>query len=109
MKTTRTKSPKVCVCQRCLGCGTLADGTRYYQASGAFGRRKDGTPRSDKRTVRLSTEAEFWRCMALMKTGKAIKIPRRQFIGQSPEVEKAVREIIEENLSDYFAADYTLK
>ena len=40
--------------------------------------------------------------MALMKSGSVIRIPRRQFIGYSPEVEKAVREIIEENLDEYF-------
>ena len=31
-----------------------------------------------------------------------IKIPKRQFIGMSPEVEREVREIIEDNLTDYF-------
>ena len=75
---------------------------KYYEASGSFGRRKDGSPRKDKRTVQLSTEAEFWKFMALMKVGKSIKIPKRQFLGASPEVESAVREIIEENLTDYF-------
>ncbi len=75
---------------------------RYYAATGAFGRRKDGSPRQDKRTVRLSDEAEFWRFMALKKVGTKIKIPRRKFLGAGPEVEKAVREIIEENLNEYF-------
>ena len=36
-----------------------------------------------------------------MKTGSTIKIPKRQFLGVSPEVEAAVREIIEENLNEY--------
>lgn len=76
---------------------------KYYESRGSFGRRKDGTLRKDKRTVQLSTEAEFWRLMALMKVGSAIKIPRRQFIGASPEVEKTVREIIEDNLNEYFS------
>ena len=75
---------------------------RYYEAQGAFGRRKDGSLRQDKRTVRLTSEAEFWRCMALMKVGSSIRIPRRQFLGASAEVEKAVVEIIERNLSEYF-------
>lgn len=74
---------------------------KYYETAGAFGRKKDGTRRNDRRTVRLSTEAEFWRCMALMKAGSTIRIPRRRFIGYAPEVERAVREIIEENLSEY--------
>lgn len=75
---------------------------KYYEASGSFGRRKDGTLSKDKRTVQLSTEAQFWKFMALMKVGSTIKIPKRQFIGAAPEVEKTVREIIEENLSEYF-------
>ena len=82
---------------------------KYYEASGSFGRRKDGSKRKDKRTVQLSTEAEFWKMMALMKVGKKIVIPRRRFLGTSPEVEKMVREIIEENLDEYFKYEYKLK
>lgn len=81
---------------------------KYYEASGSFGRRKDGSKRKDKRTVQLSTEAEFWKMMALMKVGKKIVIPRRRFLGTSPEVEKMVREIIEENLDEYFNHEYKL-
>ncbi len=75
---------------------------KYYEASGSFGRRKDGSLRKDKRTVRLGTEAEFWRLMALMKVGSKVKIPRRRFLGASPEVEEAAKEIIKENLTEYF-------
>ena len=75
---------------------------KYYEAQGAFGRRKDGSPRQDKRNLRLSTEAEFWRCMALMRVGAVIRIPRRRFLGTSPEVEQAVKDIIESNLEEYF-------
>lgn len=82
---------------------------KYYEATGSFGRKKNGERRNDKRTVQLSTEAEFWKFMALMKEGKSIKIPRRRFLGASPEVEKVVREIIEENLTDYFEHEYKLK
>lgn len=82
---------------------------KYYEARGSFGRKKDGTARKDKRTVQLSTEAEFWKLLALMKVGKSIKIPKRRFLGASPEVEQSVREIIEENLSEYFNNDFKLK
>lgn len=75
---------------------------RYYEARGSFGWRKNGTRRNDKKNRQLTTEAEFWKAMALMKVGKTIKIPRRRFLGASPEVEAAVREIIEENLNEYF-------
>lgn len=74
---------------------------KYYEATGSFGRKKDGSRRNDKRTMQLSDEAEFWKFMALKKAGTTIKIPRRRFLGNSPEVEQAVRTIIEENLSGY--------
>lgn len=79
---------------------------KYYATTGSFGRKKNGERRNDKRTVQLSTEAEFWKHMALMKEGKSIKIPRRRFLGVSPEVEKTVKEIIEENLTDYFENNF---
>lgn len=82
---------------------------KYHSATGSFGRRKDGTLRRDKRNNQLTTEAEFWKCMALMKVGASIKIPRRQFLGNSPEVEAAVREIIEENISEYFRTDFNIR
>lgn len=82
---------------------------KYYESTGSFGRRKDGSKRKDKRTVQLSTEAEFWKFMALMKVGKKITIPRRRFLGTSPEVERLVKEIIEENLDEYFKYEYKLK
>lgn len=82
---------------------------KYYEATGSFGRRKDGNPRKDKRTVQLTTEAEFWKFMALKKEGSIIKIPRRQFLGTSPEVEQAVREIIEENITEYFNVEFDIR
>lgn len=85
---------------------------KFYESQGGFVRRKDGNsarkPLSDggfyawTSTMQLSDEAEFWRFMALKKVGTKIKIPRRKFLGAGPEVEKAVREIIEENLNEFF-------
>lgn len=82
---------------------------KYYEATGSFGRRKDGTLRKDKRTVQLTTEAEFWKFMALKKEGSTVKIPRRRFLGTSPEVEQAVREIIEENITEYFNVEFDIR
>ena len=81
---------------------------KYYEATGSFGRKKDGSRRNDKRTVQLSEEAEFWEFMALKKAGTTIKIPRRRFLGTSPEVEKAVREIIEENITEYINFEFEI-
>lgn len=50
----------------------------------------------------LNPNAEFWRAMALMKVGKTIKIPKRQFLGMAPEVEREVTKIIEDELEEYF-------
>ena len=74
----------------------------YYKANGGLGRRKDGTLRKDKKNARLSTEAEFWKHLALMKVGASIKIPRRRFIGVHPQLEAAVVSIIEKRLAEYF-------
>jgi len=82
---------------------------KYYEATGSFGRKKNGEKRKDKRTNQLSSEADFWQAMALMKVGKKITIPKRQFLGTSPEVENTVREIIEDNLTEYFDKDFKFK
>lgn len=58
----------------------------------------------------LNTISEFWRNMALMKVGSKIRIPQRKFLGTSPEVEAAVRQIIEENLNEYINnIDFNIK
>lgn len=84
---------------------------KYYDATGSFGRKKDGSRRNDKRTIQLSDEAEFWKFLALKKAGTTIRIPRRRFLGTSPEVEQAVRNIIEENITEYIdqAIDFDIK
>ncbi len=84
---------------------------KYMNAAGAlaFARKKDGSLRKDKGTRQITAEAEFWRAMALMKEGTAIKIPRRRFLGYSPEVEKEIRDIIEENITEYFNVEFEIK
>ena len=51
---------------------------KYYEATGSFGRKKNGERRNDKRTRQLSTEADFWRFMALKRAGTTIRIPRAE-------------------------------
>lgn len=82
---------------------------RHYAAVGGFGRKKNGELRNDRRTRQLSSEAAFWKYMALMRVGSVIHIPRRQFLGAAPEVERAVTEIIEKKLSEYFNTEFKLK
>lgn len=93
----------------------------YEAAKSVWKRKKQDTSSSAKRRkgdlsdggfyawtrdLALTPEAEFWRNMALMKEGKTIKIPRRRFLGYSPEVEKAVCEIVEDNLDEYFKNNF---
>lgn len=75
---------------------------KFRAAAGSFGRRKDGSLRQDKRNARISSEADFWKAMALKPVGSVIRIPRRQFLGAGPEVEQLVHDIIEANLGEYF-------
>lgn len=82
---------------------------KYYEATGSFGRKKNGERRNDKRMRQLSTEADFWRFMALKRAGTTIRIPRRRFLGAGPEVELIVRKIIEENLNEYFNVDFSIE
>ena len=89
---------------------------KFYETQGGFGRKKgngkkllpDGAFYRWTGKMNLSTESEFWRFMALMKVGSTIKIPRRQFLGNAPEVERTVREIIEENITEFFNTDFDI-
>lgn len=80
---------------------------KYYEAQGALTRKKNGQISKSKRNTALSTKAEFWKNMALMKEGQKIRIPRRQFLGMHPQVEATLRSIIEENLYEYFNSELT--
>lgn len=50
----------------------------------------------------VSEEARFWGIMSMMKEGRTIKIPKRQFLGISPEVETIIRRVIEDDLTEFF-------
>ena len=89
---------------------------KYYETTGAFTRKKSGHTRKKNSSPtgggrEGAPEAEFWKFMALKKAGTTIRIPRRQFLGTAPEVEQAVRNIIEENITDYIeqAIDFEIK
>lgn len=83
---------------------------KFYESQGGF-ERKEGNPNRPTLSdgafyawtskMTLNTISEFWRIMSMMKVGATIKIPQRKFLGASQEVEAAVRQIIEENLTEY--------
>lgn len=78
---------------------------KYKEATGGFTYTRKGEQRNNKANRTLTSEAEFFRAMALKKVGSKIIIPRRQFVGTSPEVEQLVLKIIEDNLTEFFNSD----
>lgn len=65
-------------------------------------RTKKGTLRNNKKNRTLTAAAEFYRAMALKPIGSKIVIPKRQFIGNHPELEAAIFEIAEKNAIKIF-------
>ena len=71
---------------------------KYREVTGSFGYTRKGDKRDNAKNRALASEARFYRAMAMKKVGSKIIIPKRQFIGMSPEVEKIIRDIVEHNL-----------
>ena len=68
----------------------------------AYQRTKKGKLRNNKKNRTLSAVAEFYRAMALKPVGSKIVIPKRQFIGNHPELEQAIEEIARKNMIEIF-------
>lgn len=47
------------------------------------------------------TGDESWKFMALMKVGKVLTIPQRQFIGDGPGTQRIIRDVIDDNLKKF--------
>lgn len=76
--------------------------SQYYKKGLVGGMYERGKGKKSKQKAEaLSKEAEFWRNMALKKVGSTIKIPQRQFMGEHPEVDRIIREIINNELSKF--------
>ncbi|MDR0872998.1 MAG: hypothetical protein LBN27_05960 [Prevotellaceae bacterium] len=56
---------------------------QYYKLSGKKTKTKRGKASNSRANQRTNAKAEFCKRMALMKVGSKIKIPKRQFIGES--------------------------
>ena len=63
---------------------------KHYEAAGDVPVLKSGRQSRSRKADSIRGEAAFWRNMALKRTGSRIKIPQRKFMGESPEVGKAV-------------------
>ena len=68
----------------------------------AFQRTKKGKLRNNKKNRTLNAAAEFYKAMALKPIGSKIVIPKRQFIGNHPELEAAIQEIANKNAMEIF-------
>lgn len=76
--------------------------SQYYKrglVGGMYGQAKG--KKNQQKAETLNKEAEFWRAMALKKVGSKIKIPQRQFMGEHPEVDRIVKDIINQELSKF--------
>ena len=56
---------------------------KYREFAGKITKTKTGKTSGNARNRTLNTKAEYCKNMALMKVGSKIKIPQRQFIGES--------------------------
>lgn len=65
-------------------------------------RTKKGSLRNNKKNRTLTAAAQFYRAMALKPVGSKIVIPKRQFIGNHPELEAAILEIANNNAIKIF-------
>ena len=54
-----------------------------------------------KKSKTISVEASYWKALALKKVGSKLTIKQRQFIGHHPQVDIAVRRVIDDNFQEY--------
>lgn len=71
---------------------------KYYEIAGSIATIDKGAVRKSKRNISLSSEASFWKNMALKRIGSRIRIPQRQFFEKSAQVEHLVNERIKKDM-----------
>lgn len=69
---------------------------RFYEACGVS-KNNSGKGSLSKEAIASNPEAGFWKGMALSRK-KSIKIPQRQFIGESQELTDAIKNRLEEEI-----------
>lgn len=74
---------------------------RFKQAQGGSGGAPAGRRAGGRNSGALSPEAGFWKAMALKRVGSKIHIPKRQFLGTSPRLEREITQIIETELINF--------
>lgn len=72
----------------------------YYKAAGAMSKTKSGKPGNNQRNRALNAEAEYWKSLAMMKTGSRITIPRRRFLGDHPQLDESIQKVVDRNMEE---------
>lgn len=72
----------------------------YYKSSGAISKTKKGVDANTVRNRKLAGEAAIWKALALQKPGSKMKIPRRRFIGDHPQVDAAIKRITDRAIKE---------
>lgn len=71
---------------------------KFYELAGKVRHKKNGS--TSRSSVKLSKQAEFYRNLALKRVGSKIKIPKRQFLGNAPEVQNAIERVCQSRCKD---------
>lgn len=71
---------------------------RHRQAAGNARKTKGGKKSKSQYNQAVNREADFWKAMALKRTGSTIRIPARKFLGESREMRQLVNKIISKEL-----------
>jgi phage gpG-like protein len=72
----------------------------YYKNAGKMTTLKSGKASKSKRNVALSTEAQFYKNMALTKKD-AFVVPQRRIIGDHPKVKTIVQDVANRAIKEY--------
>lgn len=73
---------------------------RYYELVPHIQYKKNGELSQRKQNLTIAAEAEMWKAIALMKPGSKIQIPKRQFIGDHPQVHIIIERIFNDRTDD---------
>ncbi|MDR0729922.1 MAG: hypothetical protein LBF19_07375 [Prevotellaceae bacterium] len=76
--------------------------TQYMRFAGKVKTAKSGKRSQSKDKQKPSTKAEFCKRMALMKVGSKIKIPQRQFMGESQTLMSRLDEKLGAKIAEYW-------
>ncbi len=80
---------------------------QYSKFAGAVQKRKDKKVIQTKINLKRNAKAEFCKRMALLKVGTKLKIPKRQFMGDSKQLNTNMQEVLQNYISKQFENEVT--